>query len=159
MRWTKDWAIQVLRPRWAHVAVFGGYVVLSLLVGEVHPFTRVSMYDSFPNWAYVFYLKDGQGNILFFRKEKRLPVDAGGLAHTFYSYNNQHGIVYGNGNEDEQRLLEVGNYMAQSVRDAWPPTEPHPQEIVVVRRHLYYRDKLMREEDKTIGHAVFTENN
>ena len=34
------------------------YIALSLLIGECHPFSLVSMYDRFPNYACTYYLTD-----------------------------------------------------------------------------------------------------
>lgn len=40
------------------------YIALSLLVGEIHPFSRFEMYDSFPSEALAFRVVDGSGKTL-----------------------------------------------------------------------------------------------
>ena len=37
-------------------------MIMSLLIGEVHPFSREPMYNSFPNLATAFYLSDSRLN-------------------------------------------------------------------------------------------------
>lgn len=39
------------------------YVVLSLLIGETHPFSRFEMYDHFPSEAHAFRILDGNGEL------------------------------------------------------------------------------------------------
>lgn len=141
-------------------AIFVCYIILSLQIGEMQPFTKVPMYDSFPNWSYIFYLRDENEKIIFPRKEIHHPIDIGAIAHIFYSYCNEKEMKYGYGEEDPQQLLEAGDFIIQKIKDEWPNRGPRPKEIYLVRRHIYYNEiKVMTEKDNIIGHAFFDSHN
>ena len=85
------------------------YIVLSLLIGEVHPFTVVPMYSSFPNWAYSFYLSDSTSRLLPIANYFKYADDE--LGHNYAAICEQQKIVYGNQTETKIQLECVGKQM------------------------------------------------
>lgn len=63
--------------------LFVMYVVLSLAIGEVHPFTKVPMYSSFQEKITIFSLQDTSGNLLPFNKYSNLST--GPLMHKYFN--------------------------------------------------------------------------
>ncbi|MEY2922141.1 MAG: hypothetical protein RL108_763 [Bacteroidota bacterium] len=88
------------------------YLICSLIIGEFHPFSRFPMYNSFPNWSYVFYYTDNNGKLI---TAKRLQTNTGYLAHTFYTACETLDIEYGNGIETKQDLNQLGREITNQV--------------------------------------------
>ena len=63
------------------------YLVLCLLIGEEHPFSRVEMYDSFPKESEAFYLSNIKGNPI--QLQKYFHYSSGNLAHNYYTIENR----------------------------------------------------------------------
>jgi hypothetical protein len=85
------------------------YVSVSLLISkEFHPFAKFTMYNSFPNYSYAFYLKDEKGNLIPFRTGIEKHKDAGAIAHKFYAYYVYHNWQYPFGPEDTTHLHLAG---------------------------------------------------
>ena len=71
--------------RWFSISpLFIGYVVLSLLIGEHHPFTTVPMYNYLPKQAYVFLLKSDSLDLIPLKE--LVTVTGAGVSHKFYSH-------------------------------------------------------------------------
>lgn len=91
------------------------YVMLSLTIGENHPFTLVPMYNNFPNYAYSYYLSDGRGTLLplagYFK------YDIGNLSHNFNAICQDKNIPHGFQMETEEQLREVGEAMISQVME------------------------------------------
>ena len=67
------------------------------------------MYNSFPNWGYVFYAKNEREETLFYYKDFKQSKNAGYVAHTFYSLlNNKGWYDYGYGQEKPEWMQEAG---------------------------------------------------
>lgn len=94
----------MLRKLLLCTCIFIPYIIVSWVVGEVHPFSRFPMYDSFPNWSYIFYIKTQDDKVL---SPFVFGTQSGYIAHMYYSACQQKGIMYGNGMEsaDEMKLV------------------------------------------------------
>jgi len=89
--------------------VGGGYLFLSLLFGEHHPFTLVPMYNSFPNYAYSFYLADSTNRLLPLAQYYSLADDE--LSHHYSSICQVQNIAFGNQCESPDQLQKIGSAM------------------------------------------------
>ncbi len=142
--------------KFKNVIFFVVYILLSLKIGEIHPFSRVPMYDSLPNWSYVFYAKDNHQNILFTQKNFSSSIKTGLLAHRFYSYCDIHHISYGSGKEDPFGLKLAGrnvlDFMLQEIIVPPPPNDT----IFLVRKNIYFNEKnSLVEKDEVIAYQAF----
>lgn len=88
------------------------YLFFSLIIGEFHPFSQFPMYNSFPNWSYVFYFSDENDKII---PTKQLHTNTGHLSHIFYTACESIGIDYGNGIESKESLYILGETIAKQV--------------------------------------------
>lgn len=61
------------------------YILLSLLIGECHPFSRVTMYNSFSSSSYAFYLSDSTGRLLPFKTY--FDYSADDVGHNYWVVN------------------------------------------------------------------------
>lgn len=96
----------VLRFQLILVAVL--YLLGSLLLDEVHPFSKYPMYNSFPNWSYVFFLTDKNDKLI---PCQNLEIKSGKMGHMFYSVCSFKNIPVGDGLETPQQLDEAGKDM------------------------------------------------
>jgi hypothetical protein len=97
------------------------YVILSLIIGENHPFSREPMYNSFPNLAIAFYLTDSTGHILPVKKYFGYNTDA--ITHNYHSIEETMGYP---GNETKVILNQIGVKMWGQIRPhAYPSTITH----------------------------------
>lgn len=90
------------------------YVLLSLLIGEQHPFTRVPMYSTFPNYAYSFYLSDTANNLLPLARYYHLADDE--LSHHYSAICEAQHIPYGNQCESPAQLQTIGRAMLNKLK-------------------------------------------
>lgn len=90
------------------------YLLLSLFIGEQHPFTRVPMYSSFPNYAYSFYLSDSANNLLPLATYYHLADDE--LSHHYSSICEGKKNPYGNQIETAEQLQSVGKLMFEKLK-------------------------------------------
>lgn len=92
------------------------YVVISLLIGkEFHPFSTFPMYSSFPNYGYVFFLKNEKQQIVNFDRNFSEAKNAGYVAHTFYSFCGSHHYSCGFGKEEPTHLKEAGKALLEMI--------------------------------------------
>jgi hypothetical protein len=113
------------------------YILLSLVIGEVHPFTTVPMYNKFPNYAYAYYVSDENG--------KMLPVgsyfnyNAGNLSHNYVAICESKKIIHGYEVETQDQLSQVGKEMLEQLiayrRDSIPA------KILQMHRVNYFLEK------------------
>lgn len=118
--WYPDWGILLWIVKWIFIliSITSGLYLLSLLhkpvrentflfflfvalswrIGEQHPFSRIPMYHSFPEHAYVFYLEDQNNLLIPFKTISRLH--AAEMSHLYYSALKNRNISYGKGRED-----------------------------------------------------------
>ncbi len=125
------------------------YVVLSLLIGEVHPFSLVPMYNNFPNYAYAFYVSDEEG--------KLLPVNtyfnygAGDLSHNYVAVCESQKVFHGYNRETSGQLAAVGKVMLQKLytfkRDSVPAQrlQLHRVNYTLTNDSITSKDVLMYE--------------
>ena len=92
------------------------YITLSLIIGEVHPFTLVPMYNNFPNWAYAFYASDDEGSLL--PNNSYFKINSADLAHKYYTICQNNNIRYGDRIETDQELNLVGRLMLNELLDS-----------------------------------------
>lgn len=134
--------------------LFIAYVFLALLVRkEFHPFSRFPMYNMFPNWGYVFFLKNERGEMIPFKKYFAQNKDAGNVAHNFYIYFNQHGFMYSDGAEKPEQMRMAGKEMLAMVIKDEPVNQLDFDSLGIYRRYYFlendelkYRDDLMYEQ-------------
>ena len=132
------------------------YVVTSLLVGkEFHPFSTFPMYNSFPNYGYVFFLKNEKNQEVTYGKNFSSSKNAGYVAHTFYSFCNIHNYAFGNGKEESAHLQEAGEaLMNMIVKDE--NTAALPFDTLKLYRRYYFleNDQLNYNDDLMYAKAV-----
>jgi hypothetical protein len=130
------------------------YLVVSLLLSkEFHPFARFTMYNSFPNYSYAFFLKDEKGNLLPFGKSFAEQKDAGQVAHQFHAFFDYHQYNSGFGEEDTAHLKEAGKELIGRILQG-ENTAKLDFKIVSLYRRFYhvendsiiYRDDLLYEQ-------------
>ncbi len=90
-----------------------GYLLLCLFLGEMHPFSLLPMYDSFPNWAYAFYVSDKQDNLL--PNNKHFTIPAMDLAHNYYTICEDQKINTGYERETKEELNKAGEIMLEKL--------------------------------------------
>ena len=129
------------------------YLVASLLIGkEFHPFSLFPMYNSFPNWSYVFYLKNEKNEMVCYRKDLAHGEikNAGTVAHAFYSFFNFHNYRYGSGKEDTLQFNAAGKKLLTMIIAGEDFTHFKYDSLKLYRRYYHlekeqivYRDDLM----------------
>ncbi len=129
------------------------YIILTFWVGkEFHPFSKFPMYCAFPNWAYVFYLKNEKGEIVSFGKNFSENKNAGYITHTYSSFFNFHNYQYGFGKEDSAQLKEAGNELITMILKDENQAKFNFDTLRLYKRfyslennQLHYRDDLIGE--------------
>jgi hypothetical protein len=149
-----NWIYRLLSIDFKKYVVYGGYMFIALLVGENQPFTRVPMYESLPNWAYVFYLKDDKGQTVFLKLKsiERLSVES--LSHMFSSYCNEKKLHYGHGQESDTTLALAGKFLMQEIDKKWPADKVKPTKLYLIQKRIYFNEQgIMAEQDKQIAES------
>ena len=129
------------------------YLVASLLIGkEFHPFSRFPMYNSFPNWSYVFYLKNEKNELVCYRRDLADgdKKNAGAVAHMFSSLFDYKGYNYGDGLEDSIQLRSAGKDLMTMILKNEDPNRFKFDTLKLYKRYYHlqkgqivYRDDLM----------------
>ena len=130
------------------------YVAISLLIGkDFHPFSQFPMYNSFPNYSYVFYLTNERGNIVPFRKSFSLGKGAGTVAHKFNAFFEYHNYKTGYGEEDSTQLKQAGKELMDMLLQGENTGKFDFDTLRLFRRYyrleqdtITYRDNLMYEQ-------------
>jgi hypothetical protein len=86
------------------------YVVLSLLIGESHPFSRELMYDSFPDRSYTFYLSDTHGQLLPLKKFYHFTTNE--LTHVYNAICESRDL---NGEKEAEQHQSIGKTMMEEL--------------------------------------------
>ena len=132
------------------------YVVISLLIGkDFHPFSLFPMYNSFPNYSYVFYLKNERGEIVPYTQRFTLAKNAGSVAHQYSSFFNFHHYRSGFGEEDSVHLKEAGKELMGMLLQGENTSKFGFDTLMLYRR--YYRlhnDSLNYQDDLIYEQAV-----
>lgn len=63
--------------------IFLGYILLSLSLSEFHPFSKYPMYNQFPNYAYVFLIRDNANQ--FVPLNIHYTATGANLGHLYFS--------------------------------------------------------------------------
>jgi len=125
-----------------------GYVLLVLLIRrEFHPFSRFPMYDSFPNWGYVFYVLNERNEIVPYKKRFSINKDAGNVAHNFYIYSNQHKLDCGYGIESPEHLHDAGREMMAMIIKNEPVAEMDFDTLRLYRRYYFLENNAIKYKD------------
>jgi hypothetical protein len=90
------------------------YIVLCILIGEVHPFTKVSMYNKFVNYAYAFKLTDSNDSIIPIKQN--FDWGAGALSHKYSNFMAAHHFEYGNNVESDSSLQLAGKQLLTELK-------------------------------------------
>lgn len=90
------------------------YLLISLFKGEFHPFTRVPMYNSFPNYAYIFYITDAMGKNLCVTNEH---LNSGYLSHIYCSITSKYHLFYGFRKETKAEMNFVAQKMFENFKN------------------------------------------
>jgi hypothetical protein len=112
------------------------YVVLSLIIGEYHPFSRETMYDSFPNLAIVCYLRNSQGEIVPVKKKFHYTAD--NITHNYWNILEK--IADKN---KEMSLKEVG-------ANLWTQIAPHAYHSTILDGLAIHRISFFIRNDSII---------
>ena len=117
-----------------------GYVLISLVLkNEFHPFSKFPMYNSFPNWGYVFFLRNENDELIPFSKNFSRNKNAGYIAHTYYSFFNHKGYYCGWGKEDSIHNKEAGKELLTMILKDENYSKFDFDSIKLYRR-MYYLD-------------------
>jgi hypothetical protein len=130
------------------------YVVISLLIGkDFHPFSMFPMYNSFPNYSYVFYLKNEKDSMVPFFPNFLRGKNAGALAHQYGSFFSYHHYVAGFGQENRSNLNEAGKDLMETLLQGEPRAKFGFDTLFLYKRYYHldhdsinYRDDLIYEQ-------------
>lgn len=125
-----------------------GYLLLSLAVGEVHPFTLVPMYNQFPNWSYAFFITDEKEQVIPIKAHFR--YGAGNLGHHFCAVAADENIHYGNRVESGEELEKIGGSMLEKLSGQCYK-KPESAEVQLHRLCFYWEQDSIRTEDKMLS--------
>jgi hypothetical protein len=94
--------------------MFMGYIILSLVLPEFHPFSKYPMYNNFPNYAYVFLLRDSRNH--FIPLNKNYSITGANLGHLYFSIRNLHHYNIKDNGERSEMDDSVGKEMFQYIK-------------------------------------------
>jgi hypothetical protein len=123
------------------------YILLSLAIGECHPFSLVSMYDSFPKTACTFYLSDDKGTMM--PMQQYFADKTADLTHKYYAICESKKIEGGNDAETPEQLREIGKAML----DPMIPeliTEMVPLKIQIHQVYYYLKNDSIYSKEKVM---------
>lgn len=93
--------------------IYFGIIIFTFIIGEFFPFSHYPMYNNFPNYAYTFYIKDQNGELL----GDNMPISVAGFSHIYVSECIDEQIKFGNARESQEDLQEIGKNMINQVLD------------------------------------------
>ena len=129
------------------------YLLLCLTIGEVHPFTLLPMYNTFPNWAYTFYVSDSRGSLL--QNDKYFTIPADGLAHLYYSICEKEGVAQGYEKETTAELKKAGEIMMETL--VLNPLSPFTGDTLQLHRVCYSINEDSIQSNNIIIHEIVIE--
>lgn len=136
-----------IKQKIKYLYLAAAYVVLSLIIGEVHPFTTVPMYNSFPNWAYSFYISDTSGKLIPIGNYYSCDYDY--LSHLYSTLCQENHIEMGNEVEKADELTFIGNKMFDGLSGYRKKTLP--QGKIQLHRVCYsYKNNAINKADIVI---------
>ena len=89
------------------LAVF--YLVVSVAIGEVHPFSSLPMYRVITDYSDVFYLADKNGKVVPLKKASLLP--SAFINKHYHTYLNEHGLTYDDIKSNAAEREKLGYYV------------------------------------------------
>ncbi len=113
------------------------YLFGVIIFGEVHPFSKFPMYNSFANWSYVFYITDHNDSLI---PCKKLHTTGGKLGHNFYAICNKKNIGYGDGLESNLELKKIGFEMMQLLLNKPENIKMKNEKLKLWRTFFYYKN-------------------
>ncbi len=116
--------------------IFVFYVLLGLLIGEHHPFSRFPMYDNLPNWSHSFEVQDTSRNLI---PCKSLHMNGGNLNHWYGHFCEQRKINYGYWYETPAQEKIVGKLMAKRIKQL----NPGFNSFQIIKKHYFLRGKYI----------------
>ncbi len=120
------------------------YLILCLLIGEIHPFTLMPMYNKFVNYAYSFKVTDKEGKVI--PVSSYYSTTCGSLAHKFYAIAQTFGINYGFDSETPQELQLIGKQLLKELQ-ASRKTNPQADTIYLyLVNHSFENDSIVKTE-------------
>ena len=125
-------------------AAFLVFLFGSLLLAEQYPFTRFPMYNSFPNYSYVFYLSDVKNHPI---PLSEVAMVGGELAHHYFAIANAHGFSNGNNLETRQHLQQIGKEMARMIRQKKPN---FTKKFLIHRLYFFKQNNQLKKQDRVI---------
>lgn len=126
------------------------YCLGFLALRETHPFSRFPMYNSFLNWAYVFYFSDENKELV---PSQDFQIDAADLSHFYYSYAGANEILYGFYSESDKELQNIGSAMMENLIKIRNQDQYPIQQLSFHRLGFYYENDSIRKVDKIIYEA------
>jgi hypothetical protein len=123
------------------------YVILSLLIGDCHPFSLVSMYDSFPESATTFYLSDKKGKLLPLKSYYHYGT--GDLTHFYGAFCESKNFSREEEAQSPAQLNAIGEAMISEL-------EQHkfaalPADTVQVHQvYYFFKDGSLHQKDNVI---------
>ena len=123
--------------------IFVPYIVISMYTGELHPFSQFPMYNSFPNWSYLFYIKTQEGRMVSPLFE--LKSNSGAIAHVYYSACQRYEVEYGMGLETPEEMRMIADEILISLVKDKP--DFRGDTLYFYKRHFYLVDKEIREKE------------
>ena len=119
-------------------------MLISITVGEIHPFSRETMYNSFPNLAVTFYLNDSTAKLLPVKKYFACNTDA--ITHNYHNIEEIMGYQQA---KTKQGLQEVGRKMwLQIMPHAYPATVIHG--ITIHRVSYFMANNSLQQNDEIL---------
>jgi hypothetical protein len=123
------------------------YLVGVILFGEVHPFSKFPMYNSFANWSYVFYVTDVNDSLIPCYK---LNTTCGKLGHNFYAICSKKNIRYGDGLESNLELKKIGFEMMQLLLNKPENSLRKKEKLKLWRTIFYYKNDSILHKNQLI---------
>lgn len=120
-----------------------GYFSISLFVGEWHPFTQVPMYNSFPNYAYAFYLADSTHRPLISLPGK---YNSGFISHQYSSIAESKNIFHGQCAETKEQNQLIGKVILDAFLN--DPQKELPEGEIELHRisFVFVNDHIVKND-------------
>jgi hypothetical protein len=132
-------------------SIFIAYVLICLVIGtEFHPFSNFPMYSSFPNSAYVFFLKNEQDKIVPLHQYFNQAKNTGYLAHIFYSSFKYHRYVNASDYDNPVYLKTAGKEMMHVILKDENTTALDFDSLKLYRRNYYLKSDSIKYQDVLI---------
>lgn len=136
-----------MKIKYISVFLFVGYIILSLLFNEFHPFSKYPMYNSFPNYAYTFYVSDEQGKLV--PLQGHFQMQANELSHLYTTICETKNIKHGNGMESDEELGIIGKEMLERIISSKKGTLKNDS-LSIHREYYYFENGNIIKDDREL---------